>query len=155
MKTYVLIVSTEFPKSHKKAGQKTGFLHKIACAVFCNGECNECLYEWPKKHTIRSNYELWEKRAKEINSGKTVLSVRYWNDKPYRSKQTEVCQIENIGVQRLDNPQNFVYAEIDGKKVNWEDIAKNDGLLFDDFCEWFKVRQTEPMVIIHFTPFRY
>jgi hypothetical protein len=48
-----------------------------------------------------------------------------------------------------------VFAPIEGKKVNWEDIAKNDGLSFEDFCEWFKVRTSSPMAIIHFTDFRY
>jgi hypothetical protein len=58
-------------------------------------------------------------------------------------------------LQKLDNPANFVWAEIDGKKCNWEDVAKNDGLSFDDFCEWFKVRQNSPMAVIHFTEWRY
>jgi hypothetical protein len=70
-------------------------------------------------------------------------------------KQVELCTLDEIGLQKFDNPANFVYAEIDGKMCNWGDVAKNDGLSFDDFCEWFKSRQKEPMAVIHFTDFRY
>ena len=141
MKTFVLTVSRTFPKTHKRAGQQTWFVEKIN--------------EGKKTHTIRANYELWEKRAKQINDGKAILSIRYWSGKPYNSKQVEFCQLTKIGLQKLDNPTNFVWAEIDGKKHDWRDVAKNDGLSFDDFCEWFKVRQDSPMAIIHFTNWIY
>ena len=155
MKTFVVTVSRTFPKTHKRAGEQTYFADKISCAVFCPGDCSDCNFHKPKVHTIRANYELWEKRAKQINDGKAILSIRYWSGLPYRSPQVELCNIEEIGLQKLDNPTNFVWAEIDGKKCNWEDVAKNDGLSFDDFCEWFKVRQNSPMAVIHFTGFRY
>ena len=155
MKTFVLTVSRTFPKTHKRAGEQTHFTEKIACGVFCPGDCSDCNFKNPKIHTIRGNYELWEKRAKEINEGRAILSIRYWSGKPYRSKQVELYKLEEIGLQKLDNPKNFVWAEIDGKKCNWEDVAKNDGLSFDDFCEWFKVRQNSPMAVIHFTQWRY
>jgi hypothetical protein len=32
-------------------------------------------------------------------------------------------------------PANFVWAEM-MVKMHLEDVAKNDGLSFDDFCEW-------------------
>jgi hypothetical protein len=58
-------------------------------------------------------------------------------------------------LQKLEDPTNFVFAPIDGKSINWDEVAKNDGLSFDDFCEWFKVRQNSPMAVIHFTQYRY
>lgn len=64
-------------------------------------------------------------------------------------------QLTKIGVQKLDDPSNFVFASVEGTSVDWELIAKNDGLSFEDFCEWFKVRTNNPMAIIHFTDFRY
>lgn len=145
MKTFVLTVSKRFPKTHKKAGTSTGFVENIS-RLFTNG-CD-------KIHTIRSNYELWQKRAKEINEGKAVLSIRYWSDLPYRSKQVEICRLERIGLEKLE-PANFIYAPIEGKAIDWEVVAKNDGLSFEDFCEWFKSREKEPMAVIHFTDFRY
>ena len=47
MKTYVLTLSQNFPKTHKRAGEETNFVNKI--------------FDGSKIHTIRSNYELWEK----------------------------------------------------------------------------------------------
>jgi hypothetical protein len=146
MKTFVLTVSKQFPKTHIKAGEDTGFVQNIS-KLFS--------FENTKIHTIRANYELWNKRAKEINEGKAILSIRYWSGKPYNSKQVEICQLCGIGIEKLEDPTNFVFAPIDGKMVNWQDIAKNDGLSFEDFCEWFKVRQPNPMAVIHFTNFRY
>lgn len=145
-KTFVLTVSKQFPKTHKKAGQSTGFVENIQ-KLFTNN-CS-------KIHTIRSNYDLWSSRAKKINEGKAVLSIRYWSGKPYRSKQVEICRLEVIGIEKLEHPDNFAFAPVEGKRVDWGELAKNDGLSFDDFCEWFKPRQKEPMAIIHFTHFRY
>jgi len=146
MKTFVLTVSKQFPKTHIRSGQNTLFVENIK-RLFTN-DCE-------KIHTIRSNYELWSKRAKEINEGKAILSIRYWSDKPYNSKQVEICKLEQIGIEKLEDPTNFVFAQIGQKLINWGDIAKNDGLSFEDFCEWFKVRENKPMAIIHFTNFRY
>lgn len=145
-KTFVLTVSKNFPKTHIRAGQDTGFVYNIQ-RLFTD-KCQ-------KIHTIRANYDLWEKRSKEINEGKAILSIRYWSGKPYNSKQVEICRLEKIGLEKLEDPTNFVFAPIDGSKVDWQLVAKNDGLSFEDFCEWFKVRSDKPMAIIHFTNFRY
>lgn len=144
MKTYVLMISERFPQAHKRKGELTYFPTKIK-----NGE---------KIHTIRANYKLWEKRINDIKNGVARLSIRVWEGKPYRSKQIQIFEFNSergIGIQKLEDPTNFVFAPIDGKSINWEDVAKNDGLSFDDFCEWFKVRKSSPMAIIHFTGYRY
>lgn len=144
MKTYVLIISTKFPAYHIKEGQRTDFIEKI--------------FARRKIHTIRTNYDLWERRFKEIMKGKARLSVRIWTGKPYRSKQTEVfsfVESNGIGLEKLEHPDNFMFATIEGKKIDWDKVAINDGLDFDDFCEWFKSSQKEPMAVIHFTNFRY
>ena len=60
-----------------------------------------------------------------------------------------------------DPDANEVKAVIDGKYMaDVEQIAKNDGMTFDDFKEWFFSKEpTEKKlftgVIIHFTPYRY
>lgn len=145
MTTYVLTVSELFPKTHKKSGKPTGFLLSIK--------------HYDKIHTIRGNYDLWAKRFEKINKGEAILSVRIWSGKPYQSKQQEIFKYDKkthgIGLQKLEQPNNFVFAPIEGKKVPWDLVAKNDGLSFDDFCDWFKVRSDKPMAIIHFTDFRY
>jgi len=147
MKTYVLTVSTVFPKTHNRAGDPTGFVEKIR-----NRE---------KRHTIRANYDLWKKRIDEINSGAAMLSVRIWTGKPYNSKQKEVFQFiaeHGIGIQKLEmTPLGWFIDDIDSDCTT-QDLANNDGLYFMDFSDWFRGKisiDMEPMAIIHFTDFRY
>lgn len=148
MKTYVLILSKVFPKIHKRAGEETEFELKF---VF-GGKLE-------KKHTIRANYPLWKKRMAEVQQGKAVLSVRQWTGKPYRSKQVEIARLtaaHGVGIQMLKMIDLFRPATIDGHKVELPDLAANDGLSFNDWYDWFKGYDLrEPLVIIHFTPFRY
>lgn len=155
MKTYVLMIAVKFPMMHCNAGYPTGFKEKIACGVFCPCSCSDCNVNCPKIHTIRGNYDLWEKRVQKINDGKAILSIRYWSGIPYRSKQVELCKLEEVGLQKLVNPANFIFAYINDKQIDWSEIAKNDGLSFNEFCDWFRVESDQPMAIIHFTGFRY
>tara|TARA_R110000868_G_scaffold16350_13_gene73587 strand:+ start:722 stop:1255 length:534 start_codon:yes stop_codon:yes gene_type:complete len=144
IKTYVLTVAKVFPKTHKRAGEPTNFPSSI--------------HHGTKKHTIRSNYDLWKKRFEKIDAGEAVLSIRVWEGKPYNSKQREIFRLnksQGIGIEKLENPDNLLTAAIEGKLIDWKDVATNDGLNFWDFCHWFKTRQKEPMAVIHFTDFRY
>lgn len=160
MKTYVLTVSRTFPTTHKRKGEETFFIDKIDGNIRKNGEI------WTKIHTIRSNYELWAKRIKEVQDGKAILSLRYWLAKPYNSKQIEFLVLtgeNSVGVQKLEFlPKVFETNPVinewygDKETYSFEILAKNDGLLIEDFKEWFKKADfSKPMAIIHFTDFRY
>ena len=142
--TYVITISEKFPSYHTRKGQPTNFYPLVLGKA--------------KKHTIRCNYDLWAKRFAKIDKGEAILSVRQWSGKPYQSPQIELIQFDcthGIGLQKLSEPDNFLFATVDGILVDWEDIAINDGLSFTDFCDWFNKRGSEPMAIIHFTEFRY
>jgi hypothetical protein len=144
MKKYILTVSIRFPKTHPRKGESTGFPLAIK--------------HYDKIHTIRKNYDLWEKRFAKIAKGEAYLSVRIWTGEPYKSKQAEIFKYfkeHNIGLEKLEDPTNALVAWVNGTKQDWETIAKNDGLSFFDFCDWFKIREKKPMAIIHFTNFRY
>lgn len=168
MKTYVLTVSRVFPATHNKRGEQTYFIERISpifCKAYSNCEHNDCPHcEYvvnPKIHTIRANFPLWEKRIKEVQAGKAILSIRYWSGKPYNSTQVEICQLDKdfgIGIQKL-KLNEFVDLFIDETQHNFSTVrqlAQNDGLLFEDFLEWFKKYDfSKPMAIIHFTKFRY
>lgn len=161
MKTFVLTVSKNFPQTHKRKGELTYFEDKIMKRY---SDFNNFL-GWVKIHTIRANYELWNKRLEQVQSGKAILSVRYWSGKPYNSKQVEICQLDKssgCGVQKL----NFVLSKavdielpiIEHTKgvIDPNELSKNDGLSLEDFKEWFKGYDlSKPMAIIHFTNFRY
>lgn len=140
MKKYVLIVSEKFPATHKRAGENTNFIQQIKDGV--------------KKHTIRGNYGLWKKRIDEIQADKAYLSIRIWTGKPYCSKQKEILQLTEVGIQKLESWHFFYAIDGDESEITNEDLSVNDGLSLGDFIEWFK-KAKYPMAIIHFTDFRY
>lgn len=159
MKTFVLVVSRVFPTTHKRAGEETWFVESIKHNLRM-----ECDIPFPsgKIHTIRSNYEFWKKRIKQVQKGEAILSIRYWSGKPYHKDdngigQVEICQLDKdsgIGVQLLEF--NGLHGIINGEWITPDILAKNDGLSYPDFKEWFKKYDiSKPMAIIHFTKFRY
>ena len=154
----VLTFSTRYPKYHPRQGELTNFAEKII-----NGK---------KIHTCRQNYDYWAEKIARLKKAGGVLSLRTWTGKPYASPQAEFLQVpaEVVEVQRLklsidyydenDIPKRFIVANVDGKDVAVEDLAKNDGLTYNDFEDWFmplfKDEYTEvDLAIIHFTKFRY
>lgn len=145
MKTYVLSLSKNFPATHIRKGEPTGFREKVVQKI--------------KLHTLRQNYELWEHRFNIINSGNAVLSVREWIGAPRKSKQVEVFRFtkeDGIGLQKLEATALGWFIDNKDSEHTSRTFAKNDGLSHADFKEWFKdVDLSEPLAIIHFTKFRY
>lgn len=78
-----MMLSEFFPKTHNKAGKPTEFKEKVL--------------NKKKIHTIRANFPLWEKRIKEVQEGRAVLSIRQWTGEPYRSKQVEIVRLAAEG----------------------------------------------------------
>lgn len=161
LKTYVLMLSREFPGYHPRCGQPTEFRSKYGKGV--------------KKHTLRANAELWERRAAEVNAGRAVLSVRQWSGRPYEkgSHQEEIFRLTRLGTQRV----TLLYrhygpgvcrlpylAEVHSgryhpKVTDLDVLASNDGLSCEDFRHWFPHRgdagEDFHGVILHFTDMRY
>lgn len=119
MKTYVITLSEKSPTTHPRKGQETEFGR-----LFLNGK---------KIHTIRGNFPLWEKRLKEVQEGRAVLSVRQWTGVPYRSPQKELRRLtaeDGVGVQNLSFSHEIIGFEIDkrGYRVrldNLSDVVQN------------------------------
>lgn len=181
MKTYVLIVSRTYPKGHKKEEEHTYFVNKIMYTFykfkgseglfFTAKSFEKCFPDYLYKlHTCRRNYEYWAKIIKEIQDGKAILSLRYWENPKGRSvkgnKQIEFAQLDKdsgIGVQKLEFSASGLigmikidntFPEIGSYSIY--DLAKNDGLSIEDFKDWFKNYDlSEPLILIHFTNFRY
>lgn len=128
------------------------------------------MFDNPKKHTIRENYDLWARRAEKINAGEAVLSLRQWTGKPYASKQQEFLRLEKVGIQKiqmedhrhgadLDKMKN-IFAVVGDVQQSVNVIAKNDGLSYDDFLYWFGYKPGKRMksfdgCVLHFTNYRY
>lgn len=146
-KKAVLMLSTEYQRGHSRAGESTMFVDKLV-----NGE---------KLHTIRGNYAGWAKKAEQINAGEMELSIRIWSGKPYRSPMYEVAKLTEVKVQSLYATYGVDDAVpvcwVNGKKVEAEVLAKNDGLTLEDWVQWmFNGTNTiENAAIIQLTGFEY
>lgn len=168
MKTIVLVVSWRFPMTHSKRGKLTHFAEKITNTVNNSEQTKShrgnATIKKRKIHTIRLNYDRWKHNIDKIKKGGYQLSVREWENAPYRSKQRRVLDTENVDYQRITmsfDPEEGVRAVIDGKRMTDIDLlAKNDGLTKKEFIEWFfGENPTEKKlitgIIIHFTDFKY
>lgn len=142
MKTYVIMLSKVFPNGHIRKGEPTGFKEK--------------LWSGEKIHTIRSNYELWKKRIEEVQNGDALISVRQWEDKPYRSLQREIRRFtreDGIGIEKLFLPP---IGQMETILESHPDLDVHDGLDRLDWLSWFEfAERNKPLPIIHFTSFRY
>lgn len=157
MKTYVITLSRHFLANHKRAGEETHFKEKF---LLGQGLTDYDTPSLTKIHTIRANYPLWEKRIKEVQEGRAVLSIRQWTGKPYRSKQVEIATLtagNGVGLQKLEFYNNTLgLCHIGIVYQRKYELAHYDGLSFEDWEEWFKGYDlSKPMAIIHFTKFRY
>ena len=144
LKTYVMIVSEQFPSTHKRKGDKTFFIEKIGNLT--------------KIHTLRKNYHYWKNIIDEVRKGNAILSIRTWSGKPYNSPQEEKLRLSktnSVGIQKIQFTESNIYIDERRSLVTVGELAKNDGLSLEDFQEWFKKYPKEPMGIIHFTGFRY
>lgn len=173
MVKYRVMLSEYFPIDHPNAGKQTKFISSFNSAIMCarckqtkKGMCmGECVTGFRKIHTIRCNYQLWEKRFQKINDGKAVISVCVWEGKPYGKNSIikEIRQLskeDGIGLQKLkimdyaDNKRGHI---IDGISLpSLRVLANNDGLSLEDWRAWFRKKiLPETYAIIHFTNFRY
>ena len=85
MKTYVITLSQQFPKGHRRHGEPTYFREQFQntilddagvsacdCCKYETRDCEVCGYKavnFRKKiHTIRANYPLWEHALPKSNA---------------------------------------------------------------------------------------
>lgn len=172
LKQIVLILSSQFMKSHPRAGEPTHFAVKIFSALgkFHDklGNATRASSIVPKLHTILAGFKEWEAKIAKVNRGEAILRVVTWSGVPYRSPWVDVAVLtkdDGIGVQPLIFPEHFMLPVVCGesypnptwyKGIQCVELAKNDGLEFADFKAWFKGYDlSKPMAIIHFTKFRY
>ena len=116
---------------------------------------------------MRGKYELWEKRFRKINSDQAYISLCVWSGIPYKSQKIEIARLtrkDGIGLQKAKFSRfsdGLIYPDlvhIDGKDIEGNKVAANDGLSYNDWENWFlssKYDLSEPLAIIHFTKFRY
>lgn len=168
MKTYVLMLSKNFPVKHPKKGQLTYFKTKFLNAYYAwkgmRPKDEDLQHVHPfKYHTIRGNYPRWKKRFEEIARGKACLSIREWSGRPRQSAPVEIMQLtakDGISLQELrympDRSGLGYYLAIDGKPMSMNKIANNDGLSISDWSMWFiEEDKTQSFAVIQLTRYRY
>ena len=154
--------SRVFPIYHPKAGQPTYFVEKVWQALYNLGLSyggkfleqelenfsNPSHFITPKWHTIRAG-NRWK--------AGDWFSPRVWSGKPYASKQIEFAppiQIkQTIDVEIGIDAPHYTYILVPQETKDTyimlpaTDVARNDGLSFDDFQNWFKpyCKTTEDM----------
>lgn len=142
MKTYVIILSKKYPKGHSYEGANTNFA--------------DLLKRGKKIHTIRCNYPLWQKRIAEVQMGEACLSIRQWEDKPYRSKQVEIARLtkdDGVGLEYLILPP---VLRLENILNSYPKLDHHDGLTHAAWLDWFEnYPRNVKLPIIHFTKFRY
>lgn len=152
---YVMMIARNFLATHPRKGQPTNFIESIE--------------NRNKIHTIRGNFELWEKRMAKLQKGEAYISLRYWSGLQRKSTQIEFKKLfaaDNVGIEKLIFEKvEFISAktmltgilDIGYKSpIDLKTLANNDGLSLDDFNDWFaSANFAEPMAIIHFSNFRY
>jgi hypothetical protein len=172
MKTHIIRLSNQFPKSHPRAGQPTYFVEGLLYSLGCpdcsgsgcrgNETCRSCIRNGSgvhKLHTLRTNYDYWAPRIREVQEGKAVLRAEYWPEVPYRCKPQTIWTLtaaHGVGLQKVEFIDNNLMV-IDKTIIRPEiEVAGNDGLSHRDFLDWFRgYNLSEPLAMIHFTTFRY
>lgn len=136
----VITFSKTFPAYHPKAGQPTYFIEKISEGLIYTDPYGTNFNPkiQPKYHTIRAG-NRWKVGDK--------FSPRVWSDKPYNSKQViiapniEIKKVWNIEIEMpirklsVTNEEGLWWQYDKGNAI--QEIITNDGLLYEDFWEWF------------------
>jgi hypothetical protein len=147
----VITFSRVFPSYHPRAGEQTGFIHKIWKSIgrpHSNFVYPELHTQWinydgvaesiaPKHHTIRAGHR-WK--------AGDYFSPRVWSGKPYNSKQIQFApdiQIKKVWdfsiiLGAICVADYHMNGECEGHHELVERLAMNDGLSTNDLIEWVK-----------------
>lgn len=154
----VITFSTKFPSYHYRKGEPTFFVEKIYNSIdperkmnvwnrsdlsFVNEQAmNDCL---PKHHTIRGG-RRWKVGDK--------FSPRIWSGKPYNSKQiilADDCEVKKLWDVEIFIELSCIYIGIRQNEnthslLSFGEVAKNDGLSFEEMQHWFNVKPNKPFI---------
>jgi len=151
----VLTFSHHFPAGHPKVGQPTGFVEKVLLGLLhseeiTTGRCIELARQvFDKDHPLCSYnairaYVCNPLKFHTIRAGSRwkpgdMASLRVWSGLLRRSKQIEFAQVE---IKRVWEIEVSEFWFVNGHILEYDqvvELAKNDGLEYSDFVEWFKI----------------
>lgn len=137
----VITFSRTFPGYHFRKGEPTFFIEKFWASQHVDFDYKapvktllliaDLFADMPKHHTIRAG-KRWKIGDK--------FSPRVWSGRPYNSKQIIIgpdTEIKNIwDIEMTGSPHPIIKIGKDGYPSG-EELARADGLEYDDFREWF------------------
>ncbi len=152
----VITFSTKFPVNHPRKGEHTDFVQKIWKGLNVDAEYNVYIpyptqlangkWRVPVMWRDNMNDENYAPKHHTIRAGNRwkvgdMFSPRIWSGKPYASKQIEFAP--PIEIKKIWNfcltPDGYLLADKKLSFLGLQEVAKNDGLLADDFETWFAV----------------
>lgn len=172
----VITVSQKFPSSHPKSGQPTHFVEKIWDSLGGVKDQYRPPFENYQnfKESILWGYKIHGSKHHTVRLGRRwktgdIASIRTWgtdiNPKskrsgPYHSKQIIIAPDVEVTVTDIIiscvgwSPLEVMKLTAESEKLRLipsKDIAKNDGLLWEDFEDWFnpngKIQEIEAQII--------
>ncbi len=154
----VRTLSRTFMKGHPRAGEPTYFPEKFAYSLGIekdlfglNPKVDFSILDEPNTPTILGleNFFRLAPKHHTVRMGRHFkpideLTLAIWSGKPYRTKQIKLwtgsIRAIDIFIESRKN-QISIFKDL-GKtieSINIYDVAKNDGLSFDDFKAWFNL----------------
>jgi len=164
----VIKFSTRFPATHPRKGQHTYFVEKIWKSLWDSEKSshNPLAGYWEKydeafpiEYSDQENIHNHAPKLHTIRAGNRWkvgdhFSPRVWSGKPYQSKQIQFAppiQIKKIWDFEVFQcaETKIIYFKIDDVVITdfeADKLAKNDGLEYEDFLEWFNVKPDRPFI---------
>jgi hypothetical protein len=168
-----------FPATHPKKGQPTHFVEKFLVAITGKPMTRLHFYEYidklvrlnpDKDFNIISDFAKsldWTVDVAKIHTirlGNSIkdgqmLQLAVWSGKPYNSPEIKIWEPVKVGIKDIETEGGIVWYRDENsphgiRYLNTAILAKNDGLLLDDFQNWFR-KASGPAQIIHWTELRY
>ena len=183
IKIYKMPISEFFPRKHKRAGEPTDFMQKIINALdgkepkklhtlrakceawkrkideVIEGDAILVVFAWSKKpyRSAQQDKFVFGKNTDEVVN---FIHRKYTPDFINNKCRVVLKDEVEIGTQELEcfpkDGDSWLIKPHFKCMLDNNIIAKNDGLTTEDWQEWFKNYDlSKPLIVIHFTNFRY
>lgn len=160
-------ISRTYPSYHPKAGQNTYFIEKIVgglvaanapgygtelikslrdsglLSISVLNELNEGTYAWYKHHTIRAGHRWKAGDWFQPFTWGTDINPKSGRSGPYQSKQItfapeiQIKKVWDLDIHGTDWYLDGRHEYTTGWNVSIKTVSENDGLVEDDFYDWF------------------
>ena len=164
----VITVGRKFLGNHAQKGRETYFVEKILNNISPTNNIdwdsldkNDTQISLLVCNLVSDNMEGFLQKGHTMRKGKRwktgdLASLRFWSGLPYRSPQVKISKDIPLNVFDIEmclKPYESV-LKINGKTIEpkyfnstIEVIAKNDGLSYQDFLDWFGINHFSGQIL--------